>query len=189
MHVASNPANVKVEVMHFLKSDLKDLSILVVAILLFAGIVLFSWKLAVIILGLTMMVFVMSIIQAKNVFEHGDVCPAMVIDAERKLVAVFADLSKTGKPHYVIKVLKQPLGRVPGGPFPEGTRLAFLAMYNGFPKETVWRGFGGYLVNTGTAKKKTIERVLKSIPEGDWNRLEKTVPLLDDPPKPGQYVV
>ena len=189
MYVATNPGKVRLMVMHYLKSDMKDLIILVAAIVLGGGLLAVSWKPAVIVLGLGLFVFVFSIIQAKQVFSDGDVCPAMVVDADRNLVAVFTDLSKTNRPHYVVKVLKQPLGRLPGGPFPEGKRLAFLAMYNGYPKEPIWKGFGGYLVNTGTTSKKTIERVVASIPDDQWKRLKKAVSQLEEPLTPGQYEV
>lgn len=189
MHVASNPANARVMVMHFLKCDLKDLIILVAGIVLCGALLAVNWKLALILLALAVIVVGMSIATAKQVFSDGDVLAAMVVDPERKLVAVCGDLSKTGRPHYVVKVLKQPLGRIPGGPFPEGKRLAFVAMYNGFPKEAVWRGFGGYLINTGTTSMKTIKRVVSSIPEKEWTRLERALDKLEDPLKTGVFEI
>jgi hypothetical protein len=189
MFAASNPAKVRVMVMHFLKCDMKDLIILVAAIVLSGGLLVVNWKLALIILGIAVFVVGFSISQAKQVFSEGDVCPAIVVDSQKKLVAVFTSLSKTPKPHYVVKVLKQPLGRLPGGPFPEGKRLAFVAMYNGFPQEPLWKNFGGYLVNTGTTSKKTIQRVVSSIPDQQWKRLEKAINQLEAPPQAGLFEV
>jgi hypothetical protein len=189
MFAASNPAKVRLMVMHFLKSDLKDLPILGAAIVLSGALLAVNWKLALIVLGLAVFVVVFSIATAKQVFSDGDVCPAMVVDSEGKLVAIFTDLSKTNRPHYVVKVMKQPLNRLPAGPFPEGKRLAFLASYNGYPQEPIWKGFGGYLVNTGTTSKKSIERVVSSIPDEQWKRLKQAVGQLEDPLKPGMYEV
>jgi hypothetical protein len=187
MHTASNPANVKVEMVHFLKCDLKDILILVGALVAGGVIAIFSWKPAVIVAGLGIAVFVFSFFQTRQVFSDGDVCPALVVDPKRNLVAVGTDLSKTGEPVPAVKVLKQPLGRVTGGPFEKDTRLAFVAMYNGFKHEPRWRGFGGYLVNSGTTNEKTIRRVLKSIDVEQWEQLEAALDQLDKPYRPGLY--
>lgn len=184
---ASNPAKIKVQLGHFLKCDLKDVIILVASVLLAAAVVAFSWKLALILLLLGPGVAIYSMFEARKVFAEGDVCPAIVIDADRNLIAAYADLSKTEDEYPVIKVLKQPLGRVAGGPFKNGTRLALVAMYNGFPQEPNWRSFGGYLANAGTTKKKVVQRVVNSVPEADWQRLEDGIAQLEQPYSKGQY--
>jgi hypothetical protein len=187
MHAASNPAKARVEMLHFLKCDLKDIFILVGSLLAAGIIVIFSWKPAVIVAGLGIAVFVISFFQTRQVFSEGDVCPALVVDPKRNLIAVATDLSKTGDPVPAVKILKQPLGRVTGGPFEKNTRLAFVAMYNGFKHEPRWRNFGGYLINTGTTNEKTIRRVLKSIDQEQWEQLEAGLEQLDRPYRPGLY--
>lgn len=187
MYAASNPADVRVQIVHFLKCDLKDLIILVGAFVLALALIAVDWRASLLVLGIAAIVFGMSVYQAKQTFAEGDACPALVVDVARNLVAVATDLSKGGKPYPVVKVLKQPLGRVTGGPFEEKTRLAFVAMYNGFPQEPRWRNFGGYLVNTGTTSKKAIQRVLDSIADEQWDWLEKAVAKLDEPYTPGLY--
>jgi len=189
MSYASNPAKTKVMMMHFLKCDLKDLIILVGGIVVGAALILVTWKLAVIIMATAVVMFFMSISSAKTIFSEGDLCPGIVVDQQRNLIAVFTDLSKTNEPHCVVKVLKQPLGRLPGRPFKEGKRLAFVAMYNGFPKDPIWKNFGGYLINTGTTSKKAIHRALESISEKEWKRLERAVDRLEDAPEKGLFEV
>jgi hypothetical protein len=189
MYSASNPANVRLEVVHFLKCDLKDVLILVAAIVLSGVIAVFNWKPALLVLGLGVAVVIVSIWQARSMFQVGDVCAAMVIDPQRNLVAVATDLSKSNKPHLVVKVLKQPLSRVTGGPFEQDTRLAFVAMYNGFEHEPRWRDFGGYLINSGTTNAKALKRTLRSISDEQWENLESAVAELEKPYRPGLYDV
>jgi hypothetical protein len=133
--VASNPAGVRVQFGHFLKCDLKDAWTIFGATVLAAAVVAFNWKLALILLAVGLGVVVFSVIQTKKLFAEGDVCPAIVVDADRKLIAAFTDLSKRGPEIPVIRILKQPLGRVAGGPFEKGTRLAYVAFYNGYPQQ------------------------------------------------------
>lgn len=185
--VASNPARVRVRFGHFLKCDLKDIVILAGAVVLAAAIVAFNWKLSLILLVVAAGIVIFSVIETRNLFANGDVCPAVVVDADRKLIAAFTDLSKAGPEVPAIRILKQPLGRVTGGPFETGTRLAFVALYNGYPQEPRWKGFGGHVVNAGTTSRKTIQRVLNSIPPEEWERLEEGLAQIPEPYRPGQY--
>jgi hypothetical protein len=121
------------------------------------------------------------------VFKHGDVCPAVVVDPDRQLVAVYTDLTKGSKSRPVVKVLRQPLKRAVAGPVKKGTRLAFIAMYSGQPSAATWANFGGYLVNTGTSNAKAIQRVVGSIGDEDWSRLMGAVRQLESPYSPGLY--
>ena len=66
-------------------------------------------------------------------------------------------------------------------------RMASTRLYNGFPHERRWRNFGGYLVNTGTANKKAIRRVLESIPDEQWERLDAAVEEFPARCRPGLY--
>ena len=184
---ASNPARVRVQFGHFLKCDLKDAWILLGSTVLAAATVAFKWQLALILLGVGLVVVVMSVFETKKLFAEGDVCPAIVVDAGRNLIAAFADLSKGGPDVPAIRILKQPLGRVAGGPFERGTRLAYVALYNGYPQQPRWKSFGGYLVNSGTTSRKAIQRVLNSIPLEDWERLEEGLAQIPQPFRPGQY--
>lgn len=186
-YVASNPARVRVELGHFLKCDLKDVLIVGGSVIAAGIIAVFSWKGALIVLGLGLAMGLFSLFEAKRIFAEGDVCPAIVVDAERSLVAAFTDLSKGGPEVPVIRIFKQPLARATGGPFAKNARLAYVAMYNGYPNEPRWRSFGGYLVNLGTTKKKAIQRVLTSIPGEEWEKLEEGLAQIPAPFKPGQY--
>src|SRR5262245_11195956 len=79
MYTASNPANLRLEVGHFLKCDLKDVLILIGAIVLSGVIVAFNWKPALLVLGIGVGVVLFSIWQTRTMFQVGDVCAAMVI--------------------------------------------------------------------------------------------------------------
>jgi hypothetical protein len=187
MSAASNPADVRLDIAHVLKCDLKDLLILAGAVVLGGALLAFDWRASLVAAGIGVAVVLVSIYQTRQAFQEGDVCPAVVLDAKRHLVAVGTDLSKGGKPYPVVKVLKQPLGRVTGGPFEDRARLAFVAMYNGFAHEKRWRNFGGYLVNSGTTNEKTVRRVLRSIEDEQWQWLEAAVEQLDEPYRAGLY--
>lgn len=186
---ASRPAKVKVELMHFLKCDGKDLIVLAVALVAGALLLPLSWKPALIVAGIGLFVFLVSIFQTPSVFAEGDTCPAIVVDTERRLIAVLTDLAKAGSPMPVVKIMKQPLGRVTSGPFKKGTRLAFVAMYSGQPAARSWSNFGGYLVNAGTTSAKVIQRVVQSIPDEDWDALVTALRQLEQPFQPGLYDV
>lgn len=183
---ASNPAGVRMDPVHFLTTDAKDLIILVGSLLAGGALVLFSWKLALIIAGLGVAVVVISVSTAKGAFQEGDVCAAIVLDPDRELVAVLADFSQGGVPIPVVKILKQPLRRAVG-PTKPGTRLAFCALYSGRPGAQKWTNVGGYLVNTGTRDVHAIERVVSSISQDEWDFLISAVQQLETPCAPGLY--
>ena len=187
MYIASNPAQIRIDVVHFLLSDRKDLTVLAVAVVLGGIIAVYNPWAAMFVLGIGVAMGVVSILQARTAFAEGDACPAIVVDPERNLIAVYTDLTKGGPLRPVIKILKQPLGRVTGGPFERRTRLAFAALYNGFPQEPTWRNFGGYLVNAGTRDPEVIERIVRRIPDFQWDVLEGAVASMTAPPKPGLY--
>lgn len=187
--VASNPAGVSVQLGHFLKSDGKDLIILVVALALGAALLAVNWKPAAIVAGIGTFVFLFSALSAKDIFKSGDVCPAVVVDSDRQLVAVMTDLAQGGKSLPVVKVLAQPLRRAVQGPVKKGTRLAFVAMYAGQPGQRAWNNFGGYLINTGTSNQKAIQRVLASISDAEWSRLMTAVKGLETPYRTGLFDV
>lgn len=186
-YVASNPAGVKVDLMHFMKCDLQSPIILVGAIVVGGVVAPFNWQVAAMLSGVGVFVFVFSLYQAREIFAEGDVCPAIVVDPRRQLVAVMTDLSKTGASCPVVKILKQPLRRAVKGEIKKGTRLAFVAMYNGQPMARNWANFGGYLINSGTTRKKAIRRVVESIPDSQWQTLIAAVREMDEPYAPGLY--
>lgn len=187
MYIASNPARIRMDVVHFLVTDRKDLTVLAVAVVFGGLTAVYSPWAAMLVLGIGVAMVVVSILQARTAFAEGDACPAIVVDPERNLVAVYTDLTKGGSLRPVIKIVKQPLGRVSGGPFEPRTRLAFAALYNGFPQEPTWQNFGGYLVNAGTRDLEVVERIVRRIPDCQWDVLEGAVAGMAPPVKPGLY--
>ena len=185
--VASNPAGVRVDLLHFLKCDGKDLIVLAGALLIGGVVAAFDWKIALLIIGIGGFVAIASMVSAPEIFREGDVCPAVVVDPDRQLVAVMANLSKTARGAPVIKILRQPLRRAVQRPVKRGTRLAFIAMYNGRPSAPAWANFGGYLVDSGTRSTKAIQRVLSNISEPEWERLLSSMSSMKKPFQPGLY--
>jgi hypothetical protein len=113
---------------------------------------------------------------AKQKFYMGDVCPGVVISAQQNLVAVFTDLT-TGRegPKPAIKILKQPLRRMSPEAAYDGMRVAAAALYHGHAREGAWRDFSPELINCVVREPKEIVRVLGSIPEGEWQKLDTTL--------------
>jgi hypothetical protein len=182
-----NAARVKFDALQYLKCDWSP-SVLCLGIAGMGGIVCFYQTTAGAILLLSaVVVFLGFLREAKGVFDRGDICAAVVIDAQRNLVATFSDLSKGSLPYPVVKVVRAPLGRIIGETPRNGTRLAYIVLYNGFPGRSRWEGFGGYLVNSGTQNKKTINRVVQSISAGDWEMLDRGIACLRKPYRKGLY--
>ena len=178
---ASNPGNVRVDLKHFWKCNPMDLYFLG-GLCLIAGALFFAhWGAGLTALVVGLAFIVSQIREAQSVFLRGDLCPAMVVDAEKNLIAVSTDLSKGDRPHRVVKVFKQPLHRVAGGPFRLKSRLAFVALYAGVPREVNWRDFGGYVVNSGTTSKKAIQRALGTFTDEEWSILEAAAAKLKKP--------
>jgi len=188
-YVASNSAGLKVDIFHFLKTDGKDLILFAVALLVGGAVASVNWKVGLTIMGIGAFVPLSSVFSVPTIFREGDVCPAVVIDPDRQLVAIFTNLSKGGRPKPVVKVLKQPLRRAVKKPVKKGTRLAFIAMYNGFAGSPNWANFGGYLADVGTGSSKAIQRVLSSISETDWENVLTAVKGLKQPYREGLFDV
>ncbi len=185
--VASNPAGIRVDLAHAFKCDGKDLILLAVGLIVGGIVAPFHWQAGLIIMGIGAFFPVASLMTLPQHFRDGDVCPAVVLDPDRQLVAVMTNLSKTGRSKYVIRVLSQPLKRAVQRPVKKGTRLAFVAMYSGHAALPNWLNFGGYLADSGTRNSKTIQRVLASIDDADWDLLLDGLKQIEKPYSPGMY--
>lgn len=124
-------------------------------------------------------------------FWSGDVNPAGVVSVRPYLVAVYGDLTTQADGYWpVIKILPQPLDRMTGGPPPLGTRLATVAMYD--PNNATaehWGDFWPRVINCVSNSRADIARVLASIPEDDWARLEEGLRQVPAPHRPGLFPV
>jgi hypothetical protein len=125
-----------------------------------------------------------------RVMIYGCANPGIVVDADRGLVAVTTDLDcGIGVTFQVIKIVKQPLHRMPDGPPKNGQRVGTVAGYTGDGKKGHWDTFDPIVVGCTTPDPKVIERVLKSFSEEDWVTLKLGLKEVPKPYKPGQWRV
>jgi hypothetical protein len=123
-------------------------------------------------------------------FRHGCVNPAVVVSTSPYLVAVSTDMDSSGQqPWWVVKILRQPLETMTGGPPPLGTRLATVALYEGDVKDGHWNNFHPKVVNCATTNERSIQRIFASIPQEEWQALEAGLKQVPSPDKPGLYRV
>jgi hypothetical protein len=121
---------------------------------------------------------------------QGDVNPGVVVSTDPNLVAVLADMDSTGSnPQWIIKILRQPLARMTGGPPTVGMRLGTIAMYEGDAKKGRWDNISPRVANCVTNNEPAIRRVEASIPHEQWALLEAALPNLPQPYRPGIYPV
>jgi hypothetical protein len=121
---------------------------------------------------------------------YGCVNPGIVVDAEEGLVAVATNLDcGAGIPFHVIKIVKQPLHRIPDGLPQKGHRVATVASYSGDPKQGHWQTFSPCVVGCMNPDPKVSKRVLKSISNEDWEELLLGLKEVPKPYKKGQWQV
>jgi hypothetical protein len=130
------------------------------------------------------------LLQRYEHFRHGCVCPAMVIATKPYLIAVASDLTTTeGASYPAIKIMKQPLGKMTGGPPEIGMRLATVATYRGDPNSAHWSDFEPLAVNCVTADEQAIARVFNSITQEEWDDLDHGVQQIPKRPKSGNLIM
>jgi hypothetical protein len=117
--------------------------------------------------------------RARSGFMHGDACPAVVLSDDPWIVAVYTDLSTQGTTdHPAIKILRQPLSRMTGGPPKVGDRLTAVAVYVGTSnslqtslQEPCWADFNPKIANCGSSDTVALRRMLDRIPTRLWQDL------------------
>lgn len=125
-----------------------------------------------------------------RVMIYGCANPGMVVDAAKGLVAVLTDLDTgTGEHFWVIKIVQQPLGRMADGPAENDQRVGTVAGYMGDPSKGHWETFEPCVVGCITRNDKTINRVLKSFDNDDWELLTEALKEVPTPWKQGQWRV
>jgi hypothetical protein len=125
-----------------------------------------------------------------RVMIYGCANPGIVVDADRGLVAVTTDLDcGIGVPFQVIKIVKQPLHRMPDGPPKNGQRVGTVAGYSGDGKQGHWNTFEPIVVGCMTRDHKVVKRVLNSFSDEDWQTLKLGLKEVPKPYKPGQWRV
>lgn len=121
---------------------------------------------------------------------YGCANPGIIVDPDKGLVAVLTDLDcGIGEEHWVIKINKQPLSKMTGGPPEEGMRLGTVAGYAGNPENGHWDTFEPYVVNCLTKDTKRIKKVLATFSARDWAMLREGLEEVPTPYEPGQWRV
>lgn len=141
-------------------------------------------------IGVTILTFLAAWLPWSRVMIYGCANPGIIVDADNGLVAVTTDLDcGIGVPFQVIKIVKQPLHRMPDGPPQNGQRVGTVAGYSGEGKKGHWDTFDPCVVGCMTRDPKVIERVLNSFSDEDWQTLKLGLKEVPKPYKPGQWRV
>ena len=196
---ASNPGNVKVDVLFaFMNSPTGTLVMVAVALVLLA---LGAWNFTkpdggkngsgFVAVGIgTLMICAYGWHLFSRTMIYGCANPGVVVDADKGLVAVITDLDcGAGEEHWVIKIGKYPLSKMTGGPGEDGMRLGTVAGYAGDASKGHWDTFEPYVVNCLTRDKKRIKKVLATFSARDWVMLNEGLKEVPTPYKTGQWRV
>ncbi len=133
---------------------------------------------------------VFAIRRVEEQFRHGDVNPSRVMSLNPPLIAVLADLNTgAGPARAFVKVVRQPLNRLSGGPLRLGDNVATVALYKGKPEKGVWDDIDPVLTACGTRDEAELQRVLSSITPDQWASLDFALPQIPTPLKAGFYPV
>ena len=186
-YAASNPCRLKVELLHFYKCVPTELMSFVVAPLLIGGIIIATDKVPFpyfVAPAISVAVAIALLRFPFWLFQSGNVCPAIVIDAEQQLIAVFTDLTKGDDSYPAVFVTSAPLKKMTGGPFQRGNKICFATGYLGGNSDS-WEQIKGYPINCGTTSSKQIENRLKTLSDEDWLEAEQVIANLSKPYKKG----
>ncbi len=110
-------------------------------------------------------------------FIYGDINPGIIV--KKNLVAVLTNLGIDGREYYALKILAQPVRKMTGGLGEPGERVAAACEYVGSLSANRWRDFDFELVQCATRNEATVERVMRSIPEEEWQALEDAVASIE----------
>ena len=124
-------------------------------------------------------------------FRGGCVCAAEVVSLSPCLVAVSTDLSKgSGQAWPVVKILRQPLERVPGSRFQVGDRLVAVSLYhNSAPNLPHWKDITPIAAVCVTKDPQELARMRAELDAepGEWDQLSQNLVRVPKPLKPGLY--
>jgi len=188
--VASNPGNIKISKLRYLRSYptwfwiwhglglicallCYFVSLLFIPLVLFFGFCCFLyWR------------------RVTTQFRSGCANPAKVVSIDPPLVAAFTNLTKGALETNIIKIAKQPIKKFSTGMPTLGQKIATIALYeNGFPESQHWSSFDPKPVNCVTGNDASINQVLSTFTQEDWQELEVGLAQVPQPFKPGHYRV
>ncbi|HEX4794140.1 MAG TPA: DUF3239 domain-containing protein [Humisphaera sp.] len=184
--MASNPAQSRLDVIHFLNCYRFGLifNATCVVLGLLGGLLIHPAMF--ILAGAGVLLEIQDLNREQQKLRMGDVNPAVVIGQNPWRVAVLADLATGGGGRPAVLILNAPLARMTGGPPTLGMRLAAVLLYHGRPSADAWTNIDATLMPCATRDSSEIARVTASIPQRQWRNLESALAQLPDK-KPGLY--
>ena len=189
---ASNPARIRINHLRYFSARPGPISIFV--IVLAAIVAASAWLSWWILIGLVLVLPVMGVylLRIGAHFMHGCANPGVIVSERPCLVAVFTDLTRDGESFWpVIKIIRQPLGRLGHEPVVLGGRVATAAFYVPPDDEqsTRWDDFSPICIDCATGDRAEGRRCLGSIGQAEWEALEAGLAQVPQPVKEGLYDV
>lgn len=176
---ASNPGNIRVEPLLWMRNYLFDTSVLVIGLLISLWLCfVLSW------LFLLLVAFFVRGIYVywghlREHFIYGCILPGIVVTLKPTLVAVYADVSKGNGSYPAVKIVSIELSRTRTKALRLHDRIALVALFTDKDKTApYWTDFTPLAVESATSDRAIVERVWQSIDEKDWQEVEKTLPQL-----------
>lgn len=189
-YVASNPGRLQVNYLKYWLAFPRWPTLWafgLAASLVFAISVHYVWSAAVIFFVVANIIYWLHVHEH---FRHGCTCPAILLSPDDGLVAVFDDLGMHGGFYPCIKILRQPVHWMTGGPYEADSLLAAIAVYRGSPeKERHWRQIYPKVVHCVTFSRAKIAQVMNSIEPDEWALLDRALMQVPTPYRPGLYPV
>ncbi len=188
--VASRPAGVAVSLVRWSLRYPRWPVILIAALLLSLGLSVFVDWMFVVSLPLAL---IPNFFYWNRIVEHyrfGDANPGVLVGTEPPLVAVLADMSKSGAGDWRLCVVEDRPAREWGEPPTVGARLATVGLYHDGDDDRApsWGRFDPLTVEPVTADADDAVRLMERFEPTEWRRLERAADAVA-PTRPGLYDV
>jgi hypothetical protein len=115
---------------------------------------------------------------------RGLACAAQVVSAKPYRIAVYADLSRGAEEGFwpVVKVVRQPLGRMHGGPPAVGDLLTTVVSFRAAPRGAeYWADLSAVPAACLTRNSEALGQLADSIPKQQWIRLKNALAKIKRP--------
>ena len=188
---ASNPGNIKVNLIRWMRFYPKWPSILFGSFALFLMLAIFIhwgfYLLAVPALILSWMYWR----RVQDHFAYGCVNAGVVVSTQPMLIAVSTDLSKGIGEYPAIRIIEKSLPAACNQPPQIGSMLPLVALYQPSPDVRLphWESFDPRPVECATGNRDTIQRSFESLTDSDWTELKSHLRQVPRPFQCGLYHV
>ncbi|MCC6370058.1 MAG: DUF3239 domain-containing protein [Bacteroidia bacterium] len=130
-------------------------------------------------------------IQKQEQFKIGCLCPTIVINKDKGLIATYTNLTLRGtKVTPVIKISKEPLARIKNITINNGQKLPTVSLYYAKANDefaTAWADFDPKIAHCFTDDLNACNHLLSRITESSWRCLELGIEQVDDKLTEGLY--